>query len=373
MRPQDSLAIISAIRVLGFSLTMPFVGLALHDVYGAPLEQISLYYIAVAAGGAAGQLAGGAASDRAGRSLVMLASATAAAVLLALVALLNSPVYIEALTAIQSVASGSFASSSSALVGDYFAGHSELVRAYGRVRVGSNLGWAAGVALGGVLYELLGLRYLFAFTSLTQASTLPLIVALPAARPRVAARAIERPSRPLILYLAPTSLTFITAGLMGYPLVQYLSGYEGLSTSLAGSLLAINGALVVLLQDSIARAVGRVRASVALSAGMAIYALGYGALPLASSYPLAAADVALITLGEMVVMPVSSAVAARLSSPSSRGAHMGVYGLITSVARSASSSIFAALLSVMPAGEAWAAEAAIAVAASAGYVVLVAE
>ena len=372
MRLQDALAAISAVRVLGFSLTMPFVGLALHEAYGVPLSSVSLYYVAVAAGGALGQLAGGAASDRAGRVRVMLASALSAAVLLGLVAMLNSPVYIEALTALQSVASGSFAASSSALIGDYFADHADLVRAYGRVRVGSNLGWAVGVAVGGLLYQLLGLRSLFAFTSLTQASTIPMILGLPTVAPRGPARPLERPSRPLLLYLVPTSLTFIIAGLMGYPLVQYLSGYEGLSTSLAGSLLAVNGALVVVLQDPIARAAARLRASTALSAGMAIYALGYGLLPLASSYPLAAADVVLITLGEMVVMPVSSAVAARLSSPSSRGSHMGVYGLVNSVARSASSSIFAALLTAMSPREAWAVEAAIALTSSVGYFVLVA-
>ena len=370
MKPQDALAAISAVRVLGFSLTMPFVGLALHEAYGVPLSSVSIYYVAVAVGGALGQLTGGAVSDRAGRVKVMLASAFSAAFLLALVAVFNSPVYIEALTAMQSVASGSFASSSSALIGDYFADHAELVRAYGRVRMGSNLGWAVGVAVGGLLYQLLGLRSLFAFTSLTQASTIPMIMGLPSAAPRGQAKPLERPSRPLLLYLAPTSLTFVIAGLMGYPLVQYLSGCKGLTTSLAGSLLAVNGALVVVLQDLIARAAARLRASIALSAGMAIYAVGYGVLPLASSYPLAAADVVLITLGEMVVMPVSSAVAARLSSPSSRGSHMGVFGLVTSISRSASSSIFAALLTVMSPRSAWVVEAAIALTSSLGYLVL---
>ena len=366
MRVQDRLAALSAVRVLGLSLTTPFIGLALHSAYGVPLGQVSLYYVAVAAAGAVGQVAGGAASDRAGRVPVMLASASAAALLLGLVALLNSPVYIESLTALQGLASGSFASSSSALVGDYFADHAGLVRAYGRLRVGSNLGWAVGVAAGGALYQLLGLRTLFAFTALTQASTLPVIAGLPRAPHGVSGR-LERPSRPLLLFLAPTTLTFMIAGLMGYPLVQYLSGYDGMSTSIAGSLLALNGAMVVLLQDRLAALAGRLRPRSALALGMAVYAAGYGLLPLASSFALSAADVALITLGEMVSLPVSSAVAARLSSPSSRGAHMGVYGLVNSIARSASSSVFAALLSAMPARDAWAAESAIALAASAGY------
>ncbi|MGC9072201.1 MAG: MFS transporter [Acidilobus sp.] len=369
MRVEDRVAAISAIRVLGFSLTMPFVGFALNELYRVPLPQVSVYYMALAVSGALGQIAGGAASDRLGRAKVMALSVALAGLFLGTAAALSSPAYIEAFTALQSLASGSFASSSSALVGDYFTEHARLVRAYGRVRVGSNLGWAVGVAVGGALYQLLGLRTLFAFTALTQASTLPLITGLPSQPARGPTR-VERPPRPLAVFLIPTFLTFIIAGLMGYPLVQYLSGVIGLSTGLAGSLLAFNGALVVLLQDRLSGLASRLRPSAALSLGMVIYAAGYGALPALRSYAQAVLDVALITLGEMIVMPVSSAVAARTSSPTSRGTHMGVYGLAGSVARTMSSSIFAALLSAAPAGDAWAAESLVALAAAAGYLAL---
>ncbi|ESQ26976.1 MAG: Major Facilitator Superfamily [uncultured Acidilobus sp. OSP8] len=279
LRVQDKLAAISAIRVLGLSLTTPFIGVALEEAYRVPLAQVSAYYVILAAMGAAGQVIGGLASDRAGRVRVMALSAlTAFALLAAAAALASSPMALEALTSLQSFFSGSFASSSTALVGDYFSEHAELVKAYGRVRVGANLGWALGAVVGGSLYQLLGLRTLLAFTSMTQLSTVPLILAIREPTPRSSMR-LEAPSGSMLLFLGPSFLTFIIAGLMGYPLVYYFSVTLGMGTALGGSLLALNGALVVLLQDRVAALASRLRPSRALAAGMAIYAIGYAILP----------------------------------------------------------------------------------------------
>jgi len=367
LRVQDKLAAISAIRVLGLSLTTPFIGVALEEAYRVPLAQVSAYYVILAAMGAAGQVIGGLASDRAGRVRVMALSAlTAFALLAAAAALASSSLALEALTSLQSFFSGSFASSSTALIGDYFSEHAELVKAYGRVRVGANLGWALGAVVGGSLYQLLGLRTLLAFTSLTQLSTVPLILAIREPTPRSSMR-LEAPSGPMLLFLGPTFLTFIIAGLMGYPLVYYFSVTLGMGTALGGSLLALNGTLVVLLQDRVAALASRLRPSRALAAGMTIYAIGYAILPAVRGLPEALADIALITAGEMVALPVSSAVAARLSSPSSRGTHMGMYGLTGSVARTLSSSIFAALLYALPPSEVWGVEAIVATASALGY------
>lgn len=366
MRVQDKLAAISAIRVLGLSLTTPFIGVALEEAYRASLAQVSAYYVMLAAMGAAGQVIGGLASDRAGRVRVMAFSALTAFALLAAAALASGPLALEALTSLQSFFSGSFASSSTALIGDYFSEHAELVKAYGRVRVGSNLGWALGAVVGGSLYQLLGLRTLLAFTSLTQLSTVPLILAIREPTPRSSMR-LEAPSGPMLLFLGPTFLTFIIAGLVGYPLVYYFSVTLGMGTAVGGSLLALNGALVVLLQDRVAALASRLRPSRALAAGMAIYAIGYAILPAVRGLPEALADIALITAGEMVALPVSSAVAARLSNPSSRGTHMGMYGLTGSVGRTLSSSIFAALLYALPPSEVWGVEAIMATASALGY------
>ena len=366
MRLEDRLALIGAFRVLGFSVVMPFVGLALHADLGVPLTGVAAFYAALAAVGALGQLVGGYVSDLVGRVRTMVLGSSASAALLAAAAVIYRAAWVEALVLAQSLFSSAYSVASMALVGDSFETHEGLVRAYGRLRVGSNAGWALGAAVGGALYSELGFRDVLALGSAIQAAAVALVAGLGERRRPGWRLALEPPTRALAAFLAPSLLTFIIAGLMGYPLVQYLSGVRGVGTGYVGLLLALNGVLVVALQDVVARGASRLSPLVPLVAGMLIYAAGYASLPLVPDLALPAV-VVVVTLGEMLVMPVSSAVAARLSSASSRGTHIGIYGLVTSVGRTLSSAIFAAALALAGPSRAWALEASLAAGAAALY------
>lgn len=367
MRPEDRLAAIGGMRVLGFSITMPFAGLALQEDFGLTLGQVSAFYVALAAAGALGQVLGGLASDRVGRVRSMVLGGAVASASLTAAVLLWAPAVVELMIAVQAFFSNVYSVASMALVGNYFNEHRGLVSAYGRVRVGSNLGWAVGIAVGGVLYSWIGFKGVVAVTSLLLAASLVPLVGLREPSSRGGSLVMEAPSRQMAIYLVPTFLTFIIAGLMGYPLVQYLSGVDGISTRFVGALLAVNGFMVVLLQDAIARRLGLVRPSVALATGMAVYGVGYAFMAFVRSLPEAAADIVIITLGEMIVMPVSSAVAAELSSPRSRGSHMGFYGIVNTLARNLSSSIYAESLYLMGPWGSWGLMSAVSLASSLGY------
>ncbi|MFP3312708.1 MAG: MFS transporter [Acidilobus sp.] len=367
MRPEDRLAIIGALRVLGFSITMPFAGLALNLDFREPLAMVSEFYAMLAAVSALGQVVGGYVSDRAGRLRTITVSGLLASLGLASAALLWRAAAVETLLLAQSFFSSAYSVASMAILGDYFSEHSSLVKAYGRFRVGSNLGWAIGIGVGGELYALIGFRWLLAVTSAALATSLAALWGLrepPRGEPTVA---FERPTAVMIKFLALTFMSFIIAGLMGYPLVQYLSGFLRISTSYSGALLAINGLMVVLLQDAIAKRVSAHSPAKSLAVGMAIYGLGYGLMPMINDVAAAAIDIALITLGEMIVMPVSSAVAAELSSPRSRGSHMGLYGIANSVGRNLASALFAAAAYSLGISYGWVLMASIAMASSVGY------
>ncbi|ADL19252.1 major facilitator superfamily MFS_1 [Acidilobus saccharovorans 345-15] len=371
MRPEDRLAIIGALRVLGFSIALPFAGLALNLDFREPLAVVSEFYASLAVASAVGQVVGGYVSDRTGRVRTMFMSGLVASLSLAVAALLWRATAIEVLLAVQSFFSNAYSVASMAIVGDYFSEHSSLVKAYGRLRVGSNLGWALGIAVGGELYALIGFRWLLAVTSAVLAASLAALWGLGEPPRSELAVAFERPTPVMVKFLAPTFMTFIIAGLMGYPLVQYFSGFLRISTSYSGALLAINGLMVVLLQDMVARKASAHSPAKSLATGMAIYGLGYGLMPMVNSVPAAALDIMLITLGEMIVMPVSSAVAAELSSPRARGSHMSLYGIANTIGRNLSSAIFAAAAYSLGASYGWALMASIAMASSVGYLAVI--
>jgi MFS family permease len=367
LRLDTRLALMGALRVLGFSLTMPFVGLALSSYFKEPLSQVSAFYAALAAVSAAGQVLGGVLSDRLGRLRTVVLGGAVASASLAMAFYLWGAEPLEALIVVESLFSNVASVSVTALVGDFFRLHGDLVKAYGRLRVGSNLGWAFGIAAGGGLYALIGFRGLLAVTSALLLLSLTALWGVREPTREASAVVFERPSSAMLLFLVPSFMTFIIAGVMGYPLLQYLTDGVRASSYYAGLALALNGFLVVLFQDAIVRRVGLMEPSRALAVGMALYAVGYALMALVRSYVEALVLIVVVTAGEMVVMPVSSAVAAELSSPRSRGSHMGLYGIAGTLGRNLASAVFAEAVYLGGEAYGWVAISLIAVASSAGY------
>jgi MFS family permease len=107
---------------------------------------------------------------------------------------------------------------------------------------------------------------------------------------------------------------------------------HGISASGYGALMAINGAMIVVLQPMITRLIaGRKRTSVlAVSALLLGTGFGlHGVVGAAAGYALA---IAVWTLGEIANLPTSSAVVADLAPPALRGRYQGVYGMSWGVA-----------------------------------------
>jgi MFS family permease len=107
---------------------------------------------------------------------------------------------------------------------------------------------------------------------------------------------------------------------------------HGISASGYGALMAINGAMIVVLQPLITRLIaGRKRTSVlAVSALLLGTGFGlHGVVGAAAGYALA---IAVWTLGEIANLPTSSAVVADLAPPALRGRYQGVYGMSWGVA-----------------------------------------
>ncbi len=100
---------------------------------------------------------------------------------------------------------------------------------------------------------------------------------------------------------------------------------HGMSTSTFGTVLAVNGVLVVLLQPFAGRMMGRMRRASALAWASALTGLGFGLHTLGANPALATLGVVVWTLGEIAQAPVGSAVVADLAPPDQRGTYQGAY------------------------------------------------
>jgi MFS family permease len=97
--------------------------------------------------------------------------------------------------------------------------------------------------------------------------------------------------------------------------------------------MSLNATMVVLFQFSITRFTSRYGRSVMMALGAAFYALGFGVFAegplwaLMGALPFFFLAQAILTMGEMIIVPVSQAFAADIAPQEMRGRYMGVFGL----------------------------------------------
>jgi MFS family permease len=160
----------------------------------------------------------------------------------------------------------------------------------------------------------------------------------------------------------PRFLAFAAAYSVG--LLAYNQLYLALPAELArvggtevlGGLFALASAQVVLGQLAVTRYARRLGSRRALTSGFAVTALAFAAVPVLAVRSLVPAVllVVLLTLGQMLILPVAGDVAARLAGERHLGAHLGVLATAGGLAVLIGSPVVGGLLELTRAG-AWAA------------------
>ncbi|QKR00717.1 MFS transporter [Metallosphaera tengchongensis] len=338
----NKVALIGGFRAFSGSIIWPFIGFALYKVYGFPLTLVSLFYLVQGVISVIASISGGVITDYLGRKRSMTISISFSSLALLLAYVLNLPIYVMAFTLVQTFLNTVYNVSSTTIVGDLYKGTGDLVKAYSRQRVGINAGWALGPLIGGYVFNFYGFRVLLLVSSLVVLTIIPLVRLLPDFRGSSGLTDFKL-SKEFITFLVPTFLTFVIVGQLGFPLLTYYNSVLHFTEFEVGALFTINGVLIVAMQDLIGKFIeGRLRL---ITLGAAMYGLAYLCVALVSDLLTAALDVVFITLAEMIVTPISQALASTLADPGSRGKQMGVYSMVTGLGRVAGSSISSELMS----------------------------
>ncbi|MGC8969513.1 MAG: MFS transporter [Conexivisphaera sp.] len=327
------LTALGVLRTFAISLVTPYVGLILYS-RGMPLGEVGAYYLCLGAASALGQLAGGAWSDRVGRRRVMMIGLLLSGAALALMGLsLESPGYgpFAAATALENLFGGMSFSALNTMVGDRGNGLTEMVRNYGTVRIGINLGWALGPLVGGTLADAMGYGAAFLISGAALAASSLLVLAV---EPTGALGRPGIPDRGYIARISPFILLYAFIAQFGLTLTVFESAVRLLSLAEIGSLYTVNGLLVVALQYPITSLEARGGTLRWLYAGIALYAAGFAMLGLRGSLQWAMLSVAIMTVGEDFTSPMVSAIANALANPARRGSYLGAFGMLTGLSRS---------------------------------------
>jgi len=283
------------------------------------------------------QALGGALSDRFGRRPILLTAASVSIFLysgLAVLIGISAPVW--AIT-IAYIAGRSVLTITrpviSAMVAD-FTSKERLTEAYGILRIGANIGWAAGPAIGGYLATFVPYAWLFGVPVLT-CGIVSLIVfffvheSSHGTSRRVGFRSMLPPAdnRAFLVFTLLSLLLFIVMGQMTSTLSIFAVDRVGFSTAQYGLLLTLNGLIVIFFQYPMTLALRRLAKFRALMLGSLLYGLGYLSLGWITQFEWALGAMAIITAGEIIHSPVTLSVIGELSPQDQRGRYMGFYGL----------------------------------------------
>jgi MFS family permease len=288
-------------------------------------------------GGTFAALAGGALADRVGRRATMMVSLAGNALAVASLPFARSPTLLAGLTLVAGAAGQALGPALNAAVADVIP-LPDRPRAFGLVYWGANVGFGLGYAIAGVV----GTRSLPALFVLDAATTLAFLGLVtwkvPETRP---AHGEHHPALaglrkvftdgPFVAFLGLHLLALMVfcqwALMLGVDVAAHGVGRAGYAF-----LLWENCAGAILFQPILGPLLRRRDPTRALIASALLFGAGYGLNAVATTLPLYAVGVALWTLGEVMGLPVASALAASLAPPSLRGRYQGAYSTAFSVA-----------------------------------------
>jgi MFS family permease len=325
------------------------------------------------------QALGGALSDRFGRRPILLTASLVSIFLysgLAVLIGISAPVWA---IAIAYIAGRSMLTTTrpviSAMVAD-FTSKERLTEAYGIIRIGANIGWAAGPAIGGYLATFLPYGWLFGIPVLT-CGIVSLIVfffiheSSYGVNKSISFRSIlpNADDRPFLVFVVLSLLVFIVAGQMTSTLSIFAVDRVGFSTAHYGLLLTLNGLIVIFFQYPMTLALRRLAKFRALILGSLLYGVGYLSLGWITQFGWALGAMAIITTGEIINSPVALSVIGGLSPQDQRGRYMGIFGLSETMGMAIGPLLGGILLDAFPFDLklVWAPIASIAFVAAMGY------
>jgi len=211
---------------------------------------------------------------------------------------------------------------------------------FGILRVVANISWIIGPTIGGLIANQSYL-YLFIIDAIISCLVAGLFyLFIPETKPAMPA---ETESQSVLQTFAGYGVVlkdmayvaFISAGilmLMAYQqmystLSVFLRDNHGVNPQGYGFLMTTSAITVILFQFWVTRRIKHRPPFLMMALGTIFYMIGFGLFGVVGAYWLFALNIVIVTIGEMIIMPTSQALAANFAPEDMRGRYMAVFGL----------------------------------------------
>jgi len=340
------MAFARAVSAMGLSLVMSFLGIYIVETRGYPAWIYGVIALAANLGQSMTNAWAGNLSDRIGRrpliTTALFVRGAFVAVLGTLV-MLDAPLWsLAAGVVVTTTLRGCFEPVAYALVADVVT-DDQRVAAFGIQRMGTNLGWAIGPALGGVLTLVMpyGAVFYLAAASLFIAGAVTLGVIDPVRKAlhvpsssdgdlRSALRA-GMADRVMRMLLLGTFLCALMETQMFSTLSIYMTEKLRLTKADVGLLYTVNGVGVLVLQLPALALIRRFGIRLILPWSSLFDTLGFVLIGFGAGFGFTAVAMAVLTCAEVLFDPSQQTAIAEVADPAHRGRAYGVVGFATTV------------------------------------------
>lgn len=331
--------VVSFIDRVGGTLLFPFFALYITQKFDVGMTQAGVLLGISSLFGLIGSTIGGALTDKFGRKQLILFGLVFSAISTLTFGLVDTLSALYPLMIVVGLLSSVAHPAHDAMIADILP-EKQRQEGFGILRVVGNLSWIIGPTIGGVVADI-NFFYLFIIDAVISCFVAVIIFrSIPETKPQTHEQAeSESFLRTVIGYRIVLKdlafMAFMVAGML--MLIVYQQMYSSLSVYLRdnhnidpsgyGFLMTTSAITVVLFQFWVSRLI-KVRPPFLMMAfGTIFYMIGFALFGAVSLYALFALNIVIITIGEMIVVPTSQAIATNFAPEQMRGRYMAIFGL----------------------------------------------
>ncbi len=325
-------------RVFGLASSWIYTSVYMNEVLKMPLYVVGLIYTVSGVIAASSQVYGGRLGDRFGYKRIMLLTfflgTFSYGALFTVTSMGSYPFLVSLLFISGQTLSSVQRPSSSALLA---ISSNKPLRSFSFLRVGANIGWGIGPAVGGFLVYFLGYPSIYLMAAVMSLSSAFFVLKLEDRKPSIIEKkAPKLRSLPLDFIILGICglLLFVVQAQESVTLANYASSIRHLYTAQLGFIYMANGFSVLIFQGVAYRISSRISITSSFVMGALIYSIGYFTMSLDTVLPAFIISMAIISLGEDFAFPMGNVIVSRLYGERNTGFYMGIYNAFLSFGRS---------------------------------------
>ena len=326
----------STVRGFGYSSIWIYSSLYMHDILHISLLYVGIIFTAGGFIAAMVNIYGGAISDRVGYKETMIFSFSISVVIYAVLsfvpgvslsALLYPVAFIMFMiaNAIMSPASNALISRSSDI----------QLKGFSILRVGNNIGWGFGPAIGGFIESFGGYHLLFVFGLIMGIISLGISLFLKNVKydGKIGKVPLTTSNTWLIQLSLIALLLFVVQSQETVTLTNYATIFRSIKIYQLGIVYLTNGIFVIVLQGFIYKIIRKIGNFSSFAIGSFVYSFGFFSYAFDTGIIGMVISTIVLTIGEDFAFPVGYSMVSAVSKPENIGKNMGIYNAFLSVGR----------------------------------------